>query len=415
MQLLDSVSVLNVIFSEINGFESITNQEAKIVGSDAEHFEIIYPIQSRFLIKTKTKLTMLKYEITVIVSVQIDNVIVRDHVHIIVNVIRSTSDITRKTLVVLDGTLSGSTIGFICTSCIKQAVLYPKQDIFSVENDGSVNTTKNIDLDSLIGETTITYSKQYNITNKNDPSVVLAIIDLVITRRMFTKQLPDVSKIDTKVGQFDLHDKLKIENLGDTGFTINSDNYLLLGTNRLEYAESQKVEKTLQISIGDVSFNIEVEIEVLDANNNPPSFPENNEYNFKMIQSVYPDLIVGFVKAEDKDTKSRIFYTISPNDKLKINNDGVISIKSAFSTNENYTVKITASDGLYSEDVDVIFEIIPGVEQNLNKSFTGMVNENRSPGTFVTTASASGYKAYSFADYTARTNFKIDSNTVCLC
>lgn len=408
------VSVFNAIFSEVNGFAT-TNPQASIIGSEAANFEINSLTNQGFQVETKMKPTQIRYEVTIVVSVQMGNNVIRDHVHIVVNV---DLGIIEKSFLVFEGTPPGSVVGFICTSCLQSGafVLSPTTSDITVNNNGTVTINKDLDFER--SPNLLAYSRRYDIKQQGGSTSVIARIKLVFVRRTYISELNEGSTDATIVGQFENLDSPSIENSNEAGFKVSTSSssvtYLTLGTNRVNASISSKLDKRITVRTGDVIFTTRIFIQVIDVNNNPPIFQQSS-YSFTMIQSIYPDLIVGFVKADDKDANTVLTYKIVPDDKLKIDNNGVISIKSPFTNKEeNYTATVTAMDEDLAGTANVRFTIIKGTEQNLNHNFTGEVNENVNAGVQVANVFVAKHGKYSFTDQAAFRDFRIDDTTVSL-
>lgn len=404
-------TVFNAIFSEVNGFAT-TNPQASIIGSEAANFEINSLTNQGFQVETKMKPTQIRYEVTIVVSVQMGNNVIRDHVHIVVNV---DLGIIEKSFLVFEGTPPGSVVGFICTSCLQSGafVLSPTTSDITVNNNGTVTINKDLDFER--SPNLLAYSRRYDIKQQGGSTSVIARIKLVFVRRTYISELNEGSTDATIVGQFENLDSPSIENSNEAGFKVSTSSslvtYLTLGTNRVNASISSKLDKRITVRTGDVIFTTRIFIQVIDVNNNPPIFKQGS-YSFTMIQSIYPDLIVGFVKADDKDANTVLTYKIVPDDKLKIDNNGVISIKSPFTNKEeNYTATVTAMDEDLAGTANVRFTIIKGTEQNLNHNFTGEINENSNAGAQVANVFVAKHGKYSFTDQAAFRDFRIDDTT----
>ncbi|XP_063420960.1 protocadherin Fat 4-like [Mytilus trossulus] len=352
-------------------------------------------------------LTKPKYEIFVVVSVTADGIVIRDFKHITITV--NKDSVIRKEIFIMDGTLKDSVVGLVCQSCLlfENMTQIDPHDIVTVQNDGVITTSKTIDLNSIQGPTTIAYSTYVEI-QKQFTSVTVVNITIHIIRAEFECELFEDGVANTVVGNLKLNNPFSIDS--DSEFQISGMS-LTLGSVVLDYIEQIKVTKTLRISISDYTFDTTIMINVQDVNDKSPTFIAT-PYNFFTLESAYPGLIVGVVSAIDPDTNSDLKFRINPDDKLRINDYGIITIRSGFGTNANgYNATVTVTDGLHPVTEFVTVEIEQTTTSNLQNKFAGSISENQKTPRVIETVFIPNYKNYKFTDRSAFTDFSIDLQT----
>lgn len=400
-QLGDQVTKID--FTEVQGLYK-TKPEAKIMGTDSDVFTVQTVNTEMVTIALNKKLTKPKYDIFVVVSVTADGIVIRDFRHITITV-RKDSFI-RKEIFIMDGTLKDSVVGLVCQSCLlfENMTQIDRDNIVSVQNDGIIITSKTIDLNNVQGSTTIAYSTYVEIQQQST-SVTVANITIHIIRAKFECVLPEDSVANTVVGNLNLNNQFSI----GSEFQMSGMS-LTLGSVVLDYIEQSKVMKSLKITMSGHTFDTTIMINVQDVNDKSPIFLAK-PYNFFTLESAYPGLIVGVVSATDPDTNSVLTFSISPSDKLLINEYGVISIQSGFGVNaSSYNATVTVTDGSHPVTEYVTVEIEQATTSNLQNRFVGQISENVNS-QVITKVNITGYTNYEFTDRSAHLDFSIDSKT----
>ena len=400
-------SVKSINFDEVSGFD-VSNPTAEIKGPESSLFTVTASTTDVTL-KLGGSLDRLNYVIFVTVSVTIDNVLIRDFVEVRISV--SSQGVIGKNIVILHGTPKGSIIGQICTSCItgSDVISVSNSDVYDVNMEGSVFTTKPINLDTLQSTMTI-FNSTYILVYKN--TNLIANVTIIVIRSQYTVTLDEGSGSNTQVALLnDIFHTFEIDTdgLGTSGDVIN------LGSIILNYEEQTEVTKTLSFShptgIMD-RFDVLVTIKIQDVNDVSPQF-QQKPYNFLTFQSWHQNLIVGVVKADDPDMSSMLTYSITPNDILSIDEQGVIKADQAI-PRSNYTAMVTVSDGRNFDTVAIVVNLLLPTNTNLQLEFTGTILENENPDTMIKNVSINGYKNYRFTDQAAYNDLHLDSVTVCI-
>lgn len=403
-------SVTSINFDEvISGFD-VSNPTAEIKGPESSLFTVTTSTNSVTL-KLYGSLDRLNYVIFVTVSVTIDNVVIRDFVEVRISV--SSEGVIGQNVIILHGTPKGNIIGQICKSCITggDVISVPNSDVYGVNMEGSVVTTKLINLDTLQSTKTI-FNSTYMLVYKND--YLIANVTIIVIRSQYTLTLDEGSDPNTQVALLnDIFQTFVIYTdglgMGTSGDVIN------LGSTILNYEEQTEVTKTLSFS-NPTSFMdhlyVLITIKVQDVNDVSPQF-QQKPYNYLTVQSSYQNLIVGVVKADDPDMNSMLTYDITPSDVLSINDQGVIKADKTI-TGSNYTAIVTVSDGRHSDTVDIVVDLLLPTNINLKLEFTGQINENENAHTMIQNISIDGYNNYRFTDQAAQNDLSLDSVTVCI-
>ncbi|XP_052063814.1 protocadherin Fat 4-like isoform X2 [Mytilus californianus] len=374
------------------------------MGTDSDVFTVKTVNTEMVTIALNNKLTKPKYDIFVVVSVTADGIVIRDFRHIAITV--NKDSVIRKEIFIMDGTLKDSVVGRVCQSCLlfENMTQIDRDNIVSVENDGIIITSKTIDLNNIQGSTTIAYSTYVEI-QQQFTSVTVANITIHIIRAKFECVLPEDSVANTVVGNLNLNNPFSI----DSEFQMSGMS-LTLGSVVLDYIEQIEVMKSLEITISGHTFDTTIMINVQDVNDKSPIFLAK-PYNFFTLESAYPGLIVGVVSATDPDTNSVLTFSIIPNDKLLINEYGIISIQSGFGVNAtSYNATVTVTDGLHPVTEYVTVDIEQATTNNLQNRFVGQISENVNS-QVITKVNITGYTNYEFTDRSAHLDFSIDSKT----
>ena len=397
-------SVKSINFDEVSGFE-VRNPTAEVKGPESSLFTVTANT-SGVTLKLNERLDQLNYVIFVTVSVTIDNVVIRDFVEVRISV--SPEDVIRQNIVILHGTPERSIIGQICKSCFtgSDGISVSNSDVYDVNMEGSVVTTKTINLDTLQSPKTI-FNSTYILVNKNN--ALIANVTIIVIRPQYTVTLDEGSGQYTQVAQWNnIFHTIEIDpdGLGTNRDVIN------LGSTKLDYEEQTKVTKTLSFS--GIPLNVLVTIKIQDVNDVAPKF-QQRLYNFPTIQSSHTNLIIGVVKADDPDMNSKLIYSINPSDVFSINKQGVIKADKPINKS-NYTANVTVSDGRQIDTVVIVVNLLLPTNANLRNEFTGTINENTNASEFITISNVSinGYTNYRFTDQAAYSDLSLDLETVCI-
>ena len=398
-------SVKSINFDEVSGFE-VSKPTAEVKGPESSLFTVTANSGNTngVTLKLNERLDQLNYVIFVTVSVTIDNVVIRDFIEVRISV--SPGDVIRQNIVILHGTPERSIIGQICKSCFtgSDGISVSNSDVYDVNMEGSVVTTKTINLDTLQSPKTI-FNSTYILVNKNN--ALIANVTIIVIRPQYTVTLNEGSGQYTQVAQWNniFHTfGIDTDGLGTSGDVIN------LGSTKLDYEEQTKVTKTLSFS--GIPLNVLVTIKIQDVNEMAPKF-QQTLYNFLTFQSSHQNLIIGVVKADDPDMNSKLIYSINPSDVLSINEQGVIKADKPI-TKSNYTANVTVSDGRQIDTVVIVVNLLLPTNTNLKNEFTGTINENTIANAFISNVSINGYTNYRFTDEVAYSDLSLDSDTVCI-
>lgn len=397
--------MLRVNFTEVDGFHKLL-PTAEMMGSDSDNFSLTTANTENVVVTRRSaQLSKLKYDIFVVVSVTIDGIVIRDFIHLAITVTRT--KIIEQNIFVIDGTPANSVVGLVCQSCLSGDFIAINPDnVVSVKNDGSIQTSRHITLDTLQSTQTIAYSSYVQVKQNNH---LVANITIIIVRLQYNISLTEDSKQNTIVGYLKLSIPFSIK---ETKFELNDQSSLTLGSVSLDYLTEQEVQKTFVLIVNDGAFVVTTIIKVQDVNNNAPMFLETS-YRFVTVQSAYTDLTIGVVTAVDHDTHTDLTYSINPNDKLSINKNGVISVYNKFSPDAlDYSATVTVNDGIFPASVNVTIDIRPATDKNKNKTFSGTIAENIDTPTNITTVKIDGYENFKFTDQSANKDFIIESQTV---
>jgi len=404
-------SVKSINFDDVSGFD-VSNPTAEIKGPESSLFTVTANTNGNGVtLKLNGSLDQLNYVIFVTVSVTIDNVVIRDFVEVRISV--SPEDVIRQNIVILHGTPNRSIIGQICKSCFtgSDLISVSNSDVYDVnmEQEGSVVTTKLINLDTLQSPKTI-FNSTYILVYKN--TALIANVTIIVIRHQYTVTLDEDSGSNTTVALLNnIFQTFEIDTdgLGTSGDVIN------LGSTILNYEEQTEITKKLSFSNPTSIMDrlvVLVTIKIQDVNDVHPQFQQES-YIFSTVQSSYRNLIVGVVKADDPDMNSMLTYNITPSDVLSIDEQGVIKADKAI-TGSNYTAMVTVSDGLRSDTVDIVVYLLLPTNTNLGLNFTGTILENANAGAMIKNVSENGYKNYQFTDLAAHNDLSLDSVTVCI-
>ncbi|CAG2209202.1 FAT4 [Mytilus edulis] len=338
-----------------------------------------------------------------VVSITVDGIVIRDFIHVAITINRTS--IIEKNIFVIDGTPKDSVVGLVCQSCLSgdAVTTMSPDDSMTVENDGSIKTTTNIHLDTLAGLETIAYSSYIEVKQNGH---LVANITILIVRSQYTHTLTEGSGSNTRVGVL----KLSIPFSIDTTELALNNNALILGSVSLDYQKEQEIHADLTLLVSGTSFDIQINIKVQDVNDKYPVFL-GAPYRFVTVQSTYTGVIVGAVTAFDPDTHANLTYEITPNDKLSINNNGVILVHSIFKTTI-YNATVIVRDGIHSDIEDIIIDIREATnEEEEIENFNGTILENEKSQTAIVTVTVPKYENYRFADKSAELDFTIESET----
>ncbi|XP_071155009.1 protocadherin Fat 4-like isoform X2 [Mytilus edulis] len=395
--------VLREHFTEVDGFYK-TTPTAEILGPGSDSFSLSTANTEYVVVTVKNiPLSKSKYDIFVVVSVTVDGIVIRDFIHVAITINRTS--IIEKNIFVIDGTPKDSVVGQVCQSCLSgDAVTTISPDnSMTVENDGSIKTTTKIHLDTLEGLQTIAYSSYIEVKQNGH---LVANITILIVRSQYTHTLTEGSGSNTRVGVLTLSIPFSIDK---SELALNN-NLLILGSVSLDYQKEQEIHEDLTLLVSGTSFDIQINIKVQDVNDKYPVFL-GAPYRFVTVQSAYTGVIVGAVTAFDPDTHANLTYEITPNDKLSINNNGVILVQSIFNTTI-YNAKVIVRDGIHSDTEDIIIDIRETTNEDGEiKNFNGTILENKKSQTAIVTVTVPKYENYRFADKSAELDFTIESET----
>ncbi|XP_063420961.1 protein dachsous-like [Mytilus trossulus] len=395
--------VLREKFTEVVGFHKIS-PTAEMMGSDLDSFSLTTANTENVVItRSNARLSKSKYDIFVVVSVTVDGIVIRDFIHVAITITRT--NIIEKMLYLINGTLKDSVVGQVCQSCLSGGTVttISPDVLVSVENDGSIKTTTNINLDTIGGPQTIAYSSYIQVKQNGN---LVANITILIVRSQYTHTLTEDSGRYTFVGFF----KLSIPHTIHTTELALNGSSLMLGSVSLDYHTEKEVHKPITLTVSGAAFKIQIIIKVLDVNNKAPVFL-GAPYRFVTVQSAYTDLTLGVVTAFDLDTDAHLTYAITPSDKLSIDKNGVITTRSQFDPSSIiYYANVTIRDGIYTNSEEITVDIRKAANLELNKTFNGTILENEES-TVIVTVYEPEYENYRFADQSTKNDFTIDSKT----
>ena len=132
-------------------------------------------------------------------------------------------------------------------------------------------------------------------------------------------------------------------------------------------------------------------VTIIDMNDNPPKFSLAN-YSFDIFSDLPRETIVGQIYVTDADSSAQLFYSISANPWIKINQrTGHLRLKSNLYqlTNEFFNLTVTVSDGIHVNQTWISVHVKPFVSAQQpillsEPAYSIVINQSIPVGTVVT-------------------------------
>ena len=158
------------------------------------------------------------------------------------------------------------------------------------------------------------------------------------------------------------------ENTNDNAELIISPDGILSFVTAADYETRTSYIATILVTDGVFSDEITININVTDANDNPPVIVTTG------FSSDENQSLAGTIIATDVDTNTVFSYSITGTDAdlLSVNDNGIISFVEVpdFETKNSYLININVSDGLNSASKEITLEINNILEDVISRSFS---------------------------------------------
>lgn len=385
-----------------------TNVTTLIVGrySGYCHTNLYTPyINMSFDVSCTNPSTQSKYEISLIVTATIENVIIRDYYNIHVTRIKKG---IYKEIFILDGTPGNTTIGQLeeySDSDTGLLNLEDNHDLIGIGEFGNIYTKIDVNIDDYYNCTVIANSEKFNISY--DKKVVGEIKATFLRRQFIGRPLLEDSSPDTAIAYLYLQSQFEI--IHEAGFHFNKC-ALLLGTTVLNYSVLTEITETITFRFNETDYNVTIMFKVIDVNNNAPYFLQDS-YEFTVVESADIGNVVGVVRANDSDSDSTLKYTISDNHTLAIDDYGVITQQGELIS--SFDTSVTVYDGRYSISTEIGITVKKQDNDHAVLSLKASLKENVNT-TVIKSVFIGGFTDYKFANADSSSKFIVDPQSVSL-
>ena len=230
--------------------------------------------------------------------------------------------------------------------------------------DYETKTSYSLSLNVSDGTETVTKNIAIAINNLNDnPPIFNTSSSLDIQENI--KTISTITALDAD-GDALIY-SLK-ENTNDNAELIISPDGILSFVTAADYESRTSYIATILVTDGVFSDEITININVTDANDNPPVIVTTG------FSSDENQSLAGTVIATDVDTNTVFSYSITGTDAdlLSVNDNGIISFVEVpdFETKNSYLISINVSDGLNSASKEITLEINNILEDVISRSFS---------------------------------------------